>query len=102
MRHLVLRNFPSNRLWNKEYHKWNERDKEEFEFLRTGIIKEKPQKQINAPKIGNQKKCKKVMRIADEIEYESISDAARRNGMHHTTLRFQLKNNKSYCKFKLV
>lgn len=102
MRHLVLRNFPSNRLWNKEYHKWNERDKEEFEFLRTGIIKEKPQKEINEPKRGNPQKCKKVIRISDGVEYDSISDAARKNGIHHSTLRFQFKNNKTYCKFKLI
>lgn len=115
MRHLVLRKHPKSRLWNKEYHKWNDRDKEEFEFLKTGkrkevvikekivkVIVEKPKKIVAEKKEPIRKSNKRVMRIADGKEYDSICDAARENGMHHTTIRYHFRINKPDNKFKFI
>ena len=86
----VLRNFPKSQLWNIEIKKWNDEQKKQFEFLRTGIRYEKPIVTLRKPQ------KKKVVRISDGKIYDSIIDCANGNGVVYATISRHLKKEIKY------
>ena len=105
----VLRKHPASSLWNYNHIKWNERQKSEFEQLKTGVIipvyKKERITRINAQS-GKPRNCesryKKVKRISDGKIYQSVGHCARENGLSPTTISRSVNGNHENKRFELV
>jgi hypothetical protein len=76
----VLRKNPQSSLWNYDVRKWNDNQKNQYEFLRTGI---KPAK-ISPLRID--KVVRRIIRVSDNKEYPSIKDCAFENKVVYATM----------------
>lgn len=66
----AMKKNPHHRLWDKPLSKWTEQEKQEFENLEQK--KKRNWKAVNSVK---------VIRISDGMEYASISECRRKNGL---------------------
>ena len=86
---------PKSNLWNFVISKWTDEQKKEYEFLRTGKkhVKPVPMKKIQP------KQKKKVIRVSDGKEYESITTCARDNKICVNTITDNCKGKQDRYKF---
>jgi len=77
---------PSSKLWDKDFKRWNDKDKADFEKLENGVIIKKIERRINVNAI-------KVLRVSDGKIYHSITECAMQNDFHKIEMQKQLNEN---------
>lgn len=98
----VLRKHPISNLWNYEHRKWNERQKAEFEELKTGIKKPKKiqmQRTRNPGNTDRSYQMKKVIRVSDGKPYNSIKECAEDNYLSEATISRSVNGNHKEHRF---
>ena len=92
-------------LWDKSFDRWVEKDFEELEQIRLGnFTPENPKAKRKEYNDGQPRKRPKglsnvaraVVRIEDDVEFKSIAECSRKEGVHISTLCYMLKNNNRY------